>query len=184
MAGTLTTASDEVLAGTKEAPRTDTTQSRSPNDVITYWSGTPSATGGFISTTTETALITFDTTGIRNMSISVWNRDDEDIDGGGANNMDIDFFVDACNSPDFDSNVIALVDDDTLGQGVEKTYVLGENLRGWVDTAATPINYDFDGTSLVTIVNEGFPFRFIRLSMEAETEDSPTYFEVRCYGLP
>jgi hypothetical protein len=184
VAGTLTVASDEELIGTKKVPRTDTTQVRRPNDVITYWSGTPTAAGGFTSTTTENALITFDITGIRNMSISVWNRDDEDIDGGGANNTDIDFFIDLCNSSSFDSNVIAAVADDTLGQGVEKTYVLGENLRGWIDTAATPINYDFDGSALVTVVNEGFPFRYVRLSLEAETEDTPAYFEVRAYGLP
>ena len=184
MVGTLTVASTEVVEGTiKAGVRTAFGGGKIPSSFMYYHSGVPTASTGFVSTTTETTLVTLDVRGFKHFCLQLHNRDDENIDGGGANVKDIDLFIDGSNDPDFGACVVPILDNVTYGEGTETTIHFGEGIRGWVDTAGTPINYDYDGTSLVTTKNEGFPYGFLQLGLQAETEDSPAFFELWMYAL-
>lgn len=189
MAGTLVVGSGEVLEGTiKVSDSRVATLASQPYKFVYYHSGTPagaggSPTAGYVSTTTETELVVLDIGGLKNFALALHNRDDEDIDGGGKNNKDITVYVDGSNDPDFGACVVPIINGTVVGEGVETTWHFGEGIRGWIDTTETPLNYDFDGSSLVTIANEGFPFRYLKIGLKAETENSPAYFEAWLYAI-
>jgi len=186
MAGDLVVGTGEVVEGTIKHPRPSGEEtSGQPYKFVYYWSGQPagsggSGTAGYISTTTEKELVVLDISGLKHFSLVIDNQGDDDIDGGGANAKALDVFVDLRNDPDFNATPVPVVDNITVASGATTTFVFGQGIRGWVQAAE---NYDFDGSTLVTIANEGFPFRFMKISLEAETEDAESYFEAFLYAL-
>ena len=81
MAGTLTVSDDEMVEGTiKAGVRPTSADGKKPSPFMWYHSGAPPTGGakGFISTTTETVLVTLDVGGFNNFSLTLHNRDDEE----------------------------------------------------------------------------------------------------------
>ena len=187
MAGTATEGTNATLYGTMRIPRTDTAQIRNIYDMVEYFSGTPTGAagteeGGFVNEADESVLATFDITGLKTISIQINNRSDEDIDAGGVEGKAMDVFIDLSNDPDFANGVVPLLDDTTLASGADITYVFGKDLRGWTENGVN--TWDWDGSGIVTVIPDGYPFKYMRISLQAETDGTPTYFEIRVLGLP
>ena len=109
----------------------------------------------FVSTTTSTEFVTVNLKGMSHCTFQFDNRDDEDIDGGGANDKDLHITVNVSNDPNFGPTSYVLVDDLALGEGEIQTWRLG------------PREMDFS---------------YMEIMLDGETEDSPTFFDFYFYA--
>jgi len=155
MTGTLTATGMEIENTIKEPRPTAQLGTGQLRSNYIYIKSEATATDSFVSTTTSTEFLTVNLKGMNHCTFQFDNRDDEDIDGGGANAKDLDITVKVGLDSDLGSTAYTLVDDLTLGEGEIQTWRLG------------PSEMDFT---------------FMEIKLDCETEDSPLFFDFYLYA--
>ena len=155
MTGTLTATGMKIEHTIKEPRPTAKLGTGQLRSNYIYIKSEATATDSFVSTTTSTELLTVNLKGMKYCTFQFDNRDDEDIDGGGANDKDLDITVTVGNDSDLGATAYTLVDDLTLGEGEMQSWRLG------------PSEMDF---------------AFMEIKLDAETEDSPCFFDFYLYA--
>lgn len=153
MTGTLTATGLELENAIKE-PRDQLGSVHARSNYI-YIRSEATATDSFVSTTTSTEFLTVNLKGMSYCTFQFDNRDDEDIDGGGANDKDLHITVTVGNDSDLGATAYTLVDNLALGEGEMQSWRLG------------PSEMDF---------------AFMEIKLDGETEDSPTFFDFYLYA--